>query len=118
MHKFTYSLAVVYETLRLYPMVSDDSIELYFAYICVKAPITPKRAQTDTTLNAGLPPNQRQLQVPASTYTYILSPGLHYNPSYWDDPQEFTPSRFMDSNWNRDAFIPFSVGPRACIGRR
>ncbi|KAF8754638.1 cytochrome P450 [Rhizoctonia solani] len=44
--------------------------------------------------------------------------GLHYNPSYWESPEEFDPERFMDPHWNRDAFIAFSLGPRACIGRR
>lgn len=28
------------------------------------------------------------------------------------------PERFLDPNWNRDAFIAFAVGPRSCIGRR
>ena len=36
---------------------------------------------------------------------------------YWPDPYEFRPSRFL-GNYNKDAFIPFSVGARACIGRR
>ncbi|KAG8740476.1 hypothetical protein FRC11_000255 [Ceratobasidium sp. 423] len=48
----------------------------------------------------------------------VFSTGLHYNPNYWENPEEFNPERFMDPHWNRDAFISFSVGPRACIGRR
>jgi len=36
---------------------------------------------------------------------------------YWPDPYEFRPSRFLE-NYNKDAFIPFSAGARACIGRR
>jgi cytochrome P450 len=37
---------------------------------------------------------------------------------YWKDPEEFQPARFLDPDWPRDAFIPFSAGPRACIGRK
>ena len=35
---------------------------------------------------------------------------------YWDDPEAFKPERFL-GNYPRDAFIPFSGGPRGCIGR-
>jgi hypothetical protein len=40
---------------------------------------------------------------------------------YWPDPYTFDPSRFLDTpdhHWNRDAFLPFSTGPRGCIGRQ
>jgi cytochrome P450 len=36
---------------------------------------------------------------------------------YWDDPEEFRPERFL-GDYNRDAFLPFAAGPRACLGRR
>ncbi|KAL0569614.1 hypothetical protein V5O48_012340, partial [Marasmius crinis-equi] len=36
---------------------------------------------------------------------------------YWRDPYEFRPERFL-GDWDRDAFVPFSVGARSCIGRR
>ena len=36
---------------------------------------------------------------------------------YWEDPKEFKPSRFLQE-WDRDAFLPFSMGSRSCLGRR
>lgn len=39
---------------------------------------------------------------------------------YWEDPYTFNPSRFLDTpehKWNRDAFLSFSAGSRACIGK-
>ncbi|EUC59293.1 cytochrome P450 family protein [Rhizoctonia solani AG-3 Rhs1AP] len=100
--QLTYAMAVVYETLRLFPM----------------ATIMPKKATSDTVITTGFPPNVRTVRVPASTVVHVCSTGLHYNPSYWQNPDEFDPERFMDPHWNRDAFVPFSFGPRACIGRR
>jgi len=44
--------------------------------------------------------------------------GLHYNPRYWKDPEDFNPDRFMSGDWNRDALLTFSAGSRACLGRR
>ena len=35
---------------------------------------------------------------------------------YWDEPDAFKPARFLGS-YPRDAFLPFSGGPRGCIGR-
>lgn len=29
---------------------------------------------------------------------------------YWEDPKTFRPSRFLEENWPRDAFLPFSGG--------
>ncbi|QRV99093.1 cytochrome P450 family protein [Ceratobasidium sp. AG-Ba] len=104
MPKIPYALAVLYETLRLYPM----------------APVIPKYAPDGASLITGgsVPHSPKTVNVPESARVSILAKGLHYNPQYWDDPFDFYPDRFMDSSWNRDAFIPFSVGPRACIGRR
>lgn len=102
--RIPYALAVLYEALRLYPM----------------APIIPKYAPAGATLNTGgsVLNKTGQVNVPESARVSIFAMGLHYNPQYWDNPFDFYPDRFMDPNWNRDAFIPFSVGPRACIGRR
>ncbi|CAE6464616.1 unnamed protein product, partial [Rhizoctonia solani] len=101
-HLLTYAMAVVYETLRLFPMVG----------------LMPKKATANTTITVGVPPFTETLQVPASTKVHVFSTGLHYDPSYWENPDAFNPDRFMDPHWNRDAFIAFSLGPRACIGRR
>ena len=38
---------------------------------------------------------------------------------YWDDPERFDPQRFSPEQikrHNKYAYIPFSAGPRRCIG--
>ncbi|KOB64169.1 Cytochrome P450 [Operophtera brumata] len=44
---------------------------------------------------------------------------LHRNPVYWGkDAEEFRPERFLESNLKHPAaFIPFSYGPRSCLGK-
>ena len=46
--------------------------------------------------------------------------GLHHNPSYWNEPEIFDCSRaeFMNTSYNRRAFLPFLAGPRMCGGAR
>ncbi|KAF5353914.1 hypothetical protein D9756_007134 [Leucocoprinus leucothites] len=81
--------------------------------------IIPKRTAEDTTLTTT---NSRGetivVPIPEGTDVHINVPGLHYNPKYWADPHEFKPDRFLSNDWNKDAFIPFSGGPRACLGRK
>jgi len=45
--------------------------------------------------------------------------GLLRRPKYFENPDEFNPERFNDSNKrniNHLAYIPFSSGPKNCIG--
>jgi cytochrome P450 len=45
---------------------------------------------------------------------------LHRHPDYWERPGEFLPARWLDAEAEkrrpRFAYIPFSAGPRQCIG--
>ena len=43
----------------------------------------------------------------------------HRHPSYWHDPERFDPERFTPEQIRsrpRFAYLPFSGGPRLCIG--
>jgi len=98
----TYSLAVFYETLRLFPPVEGIR----------------KMAAEDTTLVVGNSRGEKlTIPVPKGTDIAICTPGLHYNPRYWEDPLAFKPARFL-GDWNKGAFLTFSAGSRACIGRK
>lgn len=47
--------------------------------------------------------------------------GLHYDPKYFPEPNEFRPERFSDANKGSivaGTYMPFGIGPRNCIASR
>ncbi|KAF7319130.1 F-box domain-containing protein [Mycena chlorophos] len=111
-----YTLAIFYETLRLFPAVIRIA----------------RLVRADTTVPAyrfnlspsGVAEKVQNIVVPVSAGSQVMYDirALHHNPMYWGaDADEFKPERFLDTEsyrWPRDAFIPFSAGPRICIGQK
>jgi len=57
--------------------------------------------------------------VPAGTEIYVALYFIHRHPALWDNPDRFDPDRFRPEtsrDRHRLATIPFSAGPRNCIG--
>ena len=42
---------------------------------------------------------------------------VHRSPEHWDDPEEFRPERWADTDQTRFSYFPFGGGPRHCIGK-
>lgn len=62
-------------------------------------------------------------RIPRGTSVLINIIGMHHNENYFPQPDQFRPERFMAGNPENDArpehaFLPFGLGPRACIGAR
>lgn len=53
---------------------------------------------------------------PAGTTAIIFIDALSRNPKVYDEPEKFKPERFLESV-HPFAFIPFSAGPRNCVGK-
>ncbi|CAK1552456.1 unnamed protein product [Leptosia nina] len=93
--KLKYLEAVLKEALRLYP----------------SAPFVGRLVDKDVTLPSGK-------FIPKGTTVGFNMWGMHRHPKYWgDDPERFDPERFINPNITHPvAYIPFSYGPRNCIG--
>ncbi|MEZ5536545.1 MAG: cytochrome P450 [Thiolinea sp.] len=91
----TYTRAVFEETMRLYPPV----------------PILSREAKEADVI--------RKREIPAGSLMLVVPWLLHRHRDYWEQPDHFIPERFLDVNNRPDKFLylPFSVGPRVCIGK-
>ncbi|MEU5217339.1 cytochrome P450 [Streptomyces sp. NPDC020807] len=86
---------VVAETLRLYP----------------SGWLLPRQTAADETLD-GVP-------VPAGTDLLVCPYLTHRDPQVWPDPEAFVPERFpAEEPLPPGAYLPFGIGPRACLGTR
>lgn len=58
-------------------------------------------------------------QVPAGTTVVVATYKLHRRPDVYPNPTKFDPDNFLpekSANRHYYAFVPFSAGPRSCVG--
>jgi cytochrome P450 len=93
--QLSYTRMIFEEAMRLYPPVW----------------IIMRKALQDDTLG--------DYHLPARTYVAWSTYTLHRHPDFWERPEEFYPEHFSAENVAQrphHAYLPFSHGPRICIG--
>ncbi|KAF6839218.1 cytochrome p450 [Colletotrichum plurivorum] len=97
--KLRFMLACLDEALRMYPPIAMGLPR-----------VTPKAGATICGRF-----------VPVDTTVAVHQWAIHHNEAYFRDPFSFRPERFLaDPDFasdNREAFQPFHLGPRNCLGR-
>jgi cytochrome P450 len=93
--RLSYTRAVVQESMRLYPPVYSFS----------------RRAEQADVIGG--------YRVPAGAAISLSPYVTHRMPEFWDAPEVFRPERFLPPAPppGRFSYIPFSDGPRGCIGQ-
>lgn len=100
----TYLSAVISETLRMYPA----------------QPLTDRICTKDFELPPAIS-SAKPYVVRKDNIVWIPISALHYRAEYFPEPNKFKPERFFEENKdqrNMNAYYPFGLGPRMCIGNR
>ncbi|KAI9563279.1 hypothetical protein GHT06_010737 [Daphnia sinensis] len=103
------------------PCTTQDAAELKYLECCIKEtlrlyPSVPAvmRCLTEDVDIGGY-------KLPAGVSVALMIYGMHHSPLVYPDPEAFKPERFLPENSigrHPYAFIPFSAGPRNCIGQK
>ncbi|TMW82257.1 hypothetical protein EJD97_006400 [Solanum chilense] len=93
-----YFKAVIKETFRLYPPVPL---------------LVPRESMTKSTLEG--------YEIQAGTIVHVNSWAIARDPKIWENPEEFIPERFLNSDIDYKGqnyeLIPFGAGRRGCPGK-
>ncbi|KAL6418315.1 hypothetical protein ACFW04_012207 [Cataglyphis niger] len=63
----------------------------------------------------------RSYIIPGGTNLFLNIYGVHRDPNFWPNPEVFDPDRFLPERIQKRhpySYLPFSAGPRNCIGQR
>ncbi|KDQ10982.1 hypothetical protein BOTBODRAFT_35741 [Botryobasidium botryosum FD-172 SS1] len=115
-HSFTRSLAVLYESMRLFPPVTGILKQVAQDTTLAVHASVPQTGSAKSFKSDYATPQRKTIVIPKGSTMSLRISGVHYNPRYWEDPYEFKPDRFL-GDYNKDAFLPFALGGRACLGR-
>lgn len=55
-------------------------------------------------------------RLPANTELVMSIYHTHHNPAYYPDPERFDPARWETHDYGLFEYVPFSGGPRMCLG--
>ncbi|XP_063374722.1 cytochrome P450 4g15-like [Cydia amplana] len=97
--RMKYLERVIFESLRMYPPV----------------PIIARKLKRDVKIATN------NYVLPAGSTIVIGTLKVHRNPKYYKDPDVFNPDNFLSENTQDRhyySYIPFSAGPRSCVGRK
>ncbi|KAG2179846.1 hypothetical protein INT43_003632 [Umbelopsis isabellina] len=102
------------------PLDYDSARKLEYVQHCINECLRlypPASNLTRETEQDFILPSRPDVIIPKGVQVTIFLFGMHRDPKYWDQAEEFVPERWSEPQQTPGAFGPFSSGSRVCIGR-
>jgi cytochrome P450 len=96
------------DALGFAPQVFQESMRLYPPAVAIAR-------------QAAEPVEIGGFEIPRGALVFVIVYSIHHDPQWFPEPANFIPSRFAperETEIPTSAYLPFGIGPRACIGRR
>ncbi|XP_066904854.1 cytochrome P450 4g15 isoform X2 [Halyomorpha halys] len=105
------------------PVIFQDTLEMKYLEKCIMETLRlfPPVPIIARELEQEVPIKSENLILPKGSAVVICPFKIHRRPDIYPDPETFDPDRFLPQNAvNRHyySFLPFSAGPRGCVGRK
>ncbi|NXF12579.1 CP4FN protein, partial [Smithornis capensis] len=122
--RLPFTTMCIKESLRLHPPVTavsrrcTEDVALSDGRVIPKGMALPACPRCHCPSSSPVP--EVTLSIPPGVICLMSIYGTHHNPDLWPDPEIYNPLRFSPENSKGrcpSAFIPFSAGPRNCIGQ-
>ncbi|CAG7734982.1 unnamed protein product [Allacma fusca] len=112
----------VFGTDRACPITPKDLTQMKYLDLCIKESLRlfPSVPFISRTLHSDLRLDETTV-IPKGANVHILPSHIHRNEAIFPNSREFIPDRFLPENSVKRhpfAYIPFSAGPRNCIGQK
>ncbi|CAH2005965.1 unnamed protein product [Acanthoscelides obtectus] len=128
LQEMKYMDAVINESIRVFPpipmigrkLTGDIQLDSYLVYVdrgtvdgclCYAVDSRCRTAMDNESQDNGL-------TLPDTMSVVCALYALHHNPKYFSDPEKFDPERFVKDEILPHTHLPFSTGPRNCIGKK
>lgn len=91
------------DKLQYLDLVMNETLRLFSP-----TPAIGRKLEQDTKLGEVICPAGTEIMMPMCA--------VHRDPTYWENPNDFVPERFSQE-FARCSWMPFSDGPRRCLGQ-
>ncbi|KAJ8670667.1 hypothetical protein QAD02_001926 [Eretmocerus hayati] len=111
----------IFERLEVNRLGYTEIAQLHYLEMCIKESLRLYPSVPFISRKLGQDLQLSKYLIPAGAIVHVHIYDLHRDANFWTEPNKFDPERFSPDTIGKRhpySYIPFSAGPRNCIGQR